>query len=138
MPYKYIMVKTNFDEDKWVQAAECKPGNKAVVHHIIAYVVGAGKKIQFTAGDLGNGMLSAYAPGDIGSVYAPGAAKKLPKGASIVFQMHYTPNGVACKDRSCVGLVFAKEPPKVEVKAARHRQPVFLDSFGQPKLRSSQ
>ena len=30
--------------------------------------------------------------------------------------MHYTPNGVEQKDRSSVGLIFAKEPPKVEVR----------------------
>jgi Copper type II ascorbate-dependent monooxygenase, C-terminal domain. len=30
-------------------------------------------------------------------------------------QMHYTPNGRAQKDRSSVGLIFAKEPPKHRV-----------------------
>jgi hypothetical protein len=114
VPYQYFMVKTNFDEDKWIQAAECKPGNRAVVHHIIAFVMeGKGD-----VGDgLGRGMLAAYAPGDIGSAFPLGAAKKLPKGATIYFQVHYTPNGVACTDRSSVGLIFAKEPPKVEVQA---------------------
>jgi len=116
VPYKYFTVKTDFDEDKWVQAAECKPGNRAVVHHIIAYVLDGVKGGEITDG-LGRGMLGAYAPGDIGSAFPPGAAKKLSKGATIVFQVHYTPNGVAGKDRSSVGLVFAKEPPKVEVQA---------------------
>jgi peroxiredoxin len=116
VPYQYFLVKTNFDEDKWVQAAECKPGNRAVVHHIIAFVMDGRKGADLTDG-LGRGMLAAYAPGDIGTAFPPGAAKKLPKGATIVFQVHYTPNGVAGKDRSSVGLVFAKEPPKVEVQA---------------------
>ena len=58
----------------------------------------------------------AYAPGDLGVAYPAGAAKKVPKGATLVFQMHYTPNGVEQKDRSSVGLIFAKEPPKNEVK----------------------
>jgi len=31
-------------------------------------------------------------------------------GSSLVFQMHYTPNGKAGTDRSYVGLYFAKEP----------------------------
>ena len=38
VPYKYFTVPTNFTEDKWVQAAEARPGNRAVVHHIIAFV----------------------------------------------------------------------------------------------------
>jgi hypothetical protein len=113
--YKYFMVKTQFDEDKWIQAAECKPGNRAVVHHIIAYAQIPGAGIDATDG-LGKGMFAAYAPGDLGFVYPPGAARKLPKGANIVFQVHYTPNGIECKDRSSVGLIFAKEPPKSEVQ----------------------
>src|SRR5262249_41248647 len=110
--YQLFKINTNFDEDKWIQAAECKPGNRAVVHHIIAYVAGrAGNSDD----GRGNGMLAAYAPGDLGSVYPPGAAKKVPKGATIDFQVHYTPNGVAGTDRSLVGMIFAKEPPKTEI-----------------------
>jgi peroxiredoxin len=113
--YQNFMVKTNFNEDKWIQAAEAKPGNRGVVHHIIAYV-GGGKGPEFASDGIGAGMLAAYAPGDLGYVYPSGAAKKLPKGATIRFQMHYTPNGVEGVDRSMVGLVFAKQPPKMEVK----------------------
>ena len=131
VPYKYLTVKTNFDEDKWVQAAECKPGNRAVVHHIIAYVMDGRKGGEITDG-LGRGMLGAYAPGDIGSAFPAGAAKKLPKGATIVFQVHYTPNGVACKDRSSVGLIFAKEPPKVEVQARAIANMFFVIPPGDP------
>jgi hypothetical protein len=116
IPYKYVVVPTNFDEDKWIQAAEAKPGNASVVHHIIVYVTVGGKRLRDSGDGIGSGMLVAYAPGDFGSVYAPGSAKKIPKGASLVFQMHYTPNGVEQSDRSSVGFIFAKEPPKHEVK----------------------
>ena len=33
--YKYFVVDPGFTEDKWVQGAECRAGNRAVVHHII-------------------------------------------------------------------------------------------------------
>jgi peroxiredoxin len=125
LKYQYFIAETNFDEDKWIQAAECKPGNRAVVHHIIAYVNAKGR-VQLTEDGLANGMLSAFAPGEIGSAYPLGAAKKLPKGGSVIFQLHYTPNGVECKDRSSVGLVFAKEPPKYEVKSRAINNPWFL------------
>jgi mono/diheme cytochrome c family protein len=39
VPYQYITVPTHFTEDKWVQAAEIRPGNRAVVHHIQAHAV---------------------------------------------------------------------------------------------------
>jgi len=36
--YQYFVTPTNFSEDVWVQASEAKPGNRRVVHHIIAFV----------------------------------------------------------------------------------------------------
>jgi peroxiredoxin len=115
IPYKHFFVKTNFPEDVWIQAAEAKPGNRAVVHHIIVYVFAKGLGKTFEDG-IGSNFLVAYAPGDLGIAYPPGAAKKIPKGATLMFQMHYTPNGVEQTDRSSVGLVFAKAPAQNEVK----------------------
>jgi peroxiredoxin len=114
--YQHFVVRTDFAEDRWVEAAEAKPGNYAVVHHIIVYVVKPGEKRGPTPDGIGNGFLVGYAPGDLGARFAPGSAKKIPKGAVLVFQLHYTPNGTAQADRSMVGLKFAKEPPKHEVK----------------------
>ncbi len=36
--YLYFRVPTNFTEDKWIQAAEFRPGNKRVVHHAVVFV----------------------------------------------------------------------------------------------------
>src|SRR5206468_1414770 len=35
--YQYFEVPTNFTEDRWVQAYEVRPGNRAAVHHVIVY-----------------------------------------------------------------------------------------------------
>ena len=35
--YEYIEIPTNLTEDRWVQAFEVRPGNREVVHHVIAY-----------------------------------------------------------------------------------------------------
>jgi peroxiredoxin len=123
--YQYFTIKTNFDEDKWIQAAECKPGNRAVVHHIIAYI-STGKKADFASDGIGAGMLAAYAPGDLGMVYPAGAAKLLPRGANLLLQLHYTPNGVEGLDKSQVALIFAREPPKLEVKTKGIAQYYFV------------
>jgi hypothetical protein len=48
-------------------------------------------------------------------VYAPGEAMKIPAGANLILQVHYTTNGKAATDRSSVGLIFAKEPPQREI-----------------------
>jgi len=36
--YTYMIIPTNFTEDKWVQFAELRPGARSVVHHYIAFV----------------------------------------------------------------------------------------------------
>jgi peroxiredoxin len=125
IPYIYWIVETKFEEDRWVQAVEAKPGNRAVVHHILVYVRG-GEQAKRERGDgIGDGLLVAYAPGDLPSVFPPGMAKKIPKGSSIVFQMHYTPNGVEQADQSALGLVFAKEPPRHEMRTRAVAQTRF-------------
>ncbi|MDQ6704992.1 MAG: thiol-disulfide isomerase, partial [Acidobacteriota bacterium] len=42
--YQYILIPGNFTEDKWVQRAEVRPGNRAVVHHVIAFIRPPGSK----------------------------------------------------------------------------------------------
>ena len=36
--YQYFEIQTNFKEDVYVQMAEARPGNRKIVHHIIAFV----------------------------------------------------------------------------------------------------
>ena len=78
-----------------------------------------------TLDGIGQGMLVAYAPGDQPMILPPGQAKKIPKGSTIVLQMHYTPNGKAGEDRSTIGLIFAKEAPKYEVRTRSVANPRF-------------
>lgn len=110
VPYYHISVPTNLKEDVWVQAAEARPGNHGVVHHIIVYVVPPGENRGRAIGE-GRGHLCGYAPGDMPSIYPEGTAKRVPAGSTLVFQMHYTPNGKQTTDRSKVGLIFSKKPP---------------------------
>jgi len=35
--YKYFEAPTNFIEDRWIQAMEIRPGDRAVVHHVLVY-----------------------------------------------------------------------------------------------------
>ena len=37
--YTYVSVPTNFTEDRWIVAAELRPGNRKVVHHAHVFVV---------------------------------------------------------------------------------------------------
>jgi hypothetical protein len=111
IPYQYIRVPTNLTEDKWIQAIEFRPSNRAVVHHIIASAQPAGQapNDERTRGRVGLGGITPNMPGE---VYEPGVARKLPAGSDIILQMHYTTNGAATTDRTSVGVIYAKEPPK--------------------------
>ncbi|MGE0104725.1 MAG: DUF3471 domain-containing protein [Blastocatellales bacterium] len=40
--YQYFDVPTNFTEDRYVVRAEARPGNRKIVHHIIAFIVPPG------------------------------------------------------------------------------------------------
>lgn len=114
IPYKYFSVDTGFKEDRWVERAEAIAGAPEVVHHIIVFVVPPGQ--QFLPGNPFTPALGGTAPGDMPAVLPAGTAKKIPAGSKLWFQMHYTPNGKAQKDRSSIGLVFAKEPVEREIR----------------------
>jgi peroxiredoxin/mono/diheme cytochrome c family protein len=130
VPYKYFQVPTNFDQDMWVQAAEARPGAREVVHHIVVYATKPGDLKQRGEDRVGQNLLVAHAPGDLPSVFEPGYAKKVPKGAILLFQMHYTPDGTPHDDQSSIGLIFAKEPPKYEVKSRAVMNPRFVIPAG--------
>jgi peroxiredoxin len=106
--YKYFTVDPGFTEDKWVQAAECRPGNRAVVHHVLVGYRASGRGDRDRPGAVSSEWLSATAPGARPLLLPDGMAKFVPAGAKLVFQLHYTPNGSPQKDRSSIGLMFAE------------------------------
>jgi mono/diheme cytochrome c family protein len=119
VPYLYFSMPTNFTEDKWVQAIEIRPGNRSVVHHVIAYAQDANSTDTTPGGEgelrRGRVHLGGITPNKTGITFAPGTAKLIKKGSNIVFQMHYTTSGLVTKDRTKIGFVFAKEPAKREI-----------------------
>jgi peroxiredoxin len=109
--YQYFVTPTNFKEDVWVQASEARPGNRKVVHHIIAFV-----REQGVTGTTNLPAVGGFAPGEEPMVWPAGVGFKIPAGADIFWQVHYTPTGKEEKDRCEVGLVLCKEPPQRAAK----------------------
>ena len=120
MPYQNILVDTQLDQDHWVQAIEVRPGNPSVVHHVLVFVQGADEADgpRDDAADERGGYWGIYVPGNSTLVYPDGYAKRIPKGARLRFQMHYTPNGTATEDSTRIGLVYAKQEPQHEIRVA--------------------
>jgi len=113
LPYRYVVTPTNFKEDVWIEAAEARPSNRKVTHHIIIWYRDP-KNPSRRRNGMGDGFIVGTAPGDMPQLYPPGVARKIPAGAELVWQLHYTPDGKAETDRSQVGFVFykGKEPPQ--------------------------
>jgi hypothetical protein len=59
--------------------------------------------------------LVGQAPGKGFEKHHPGTAKRILPGMYVQFNMHYQPSGRVEKDRSRLGLWFAKQPPRYEV-----------------------
>ena len=110
IPYKYFRVPTNLTEDKWIQAIEIKPGARAQVHHVIAFTQPAGSPLK-PGGELGPTNIGGVTPNKPGLVFEPGIARLLRGNSDIVMQIHYTTNGTETKDRTTVGIIYAKQPP---------------------------
>ncbi len=102
--YQYFVVDPGFTEDKWIQAAECRIGNHAVVHHIIVAI--HDEEQQPAHGQVESEWITATAPGSPPLILPTGYAKLVPAGSKLLFQMHYTPNGTAQTDISSVGFKF--------------------------------
>jgi hypothetical protein len=107
--YAYFRVPTHFTEDRWIQAAEAVPGDPSVVHHIVVYLLDPTRPRGRGRGP--GEHFCGYAPGDLPLILPEGTAKKIPAGAELLFQLHYTPNGRMRTDRSKLGLIFAKTKP---------------------------
>lgn len=137
-----VLVYAHFDKDMWVKAAEVRPGNPKVVHHMKAWirppnsawmkdapegvmyspprgaqgfdgVAAQMPELSATGYRPAQDILAKYNPGVEGQQFTTGsAAKFIAAGSDIVFEVHYTANGSPQKDRSSVGIVLADGPPQ--------------------------
>jgi hypothetical protein len=119
VPYMYMTIPTNLKEDVWIRGVELRPTDRRVVHHIISTLVeGNGQPPDPTPKltrdpsrkEIGGG-LGGLVPGRLYGLYDEGVARRIPAGADIVLQMHYTTIGQKVTDQTQIGIVLAKELP---------------------------
>jgi len=152
--YQYVILPLHFSEDKWIERVEVRPGNRATVHHAVVYIRETGSHwltdepsgVLFALPHTGSPVPNpkSFTTSDILMVYTPGnsyeqwktsVAKKIPAGADLVLQMHYTANGQATNDRTSVGVIFAKQPPKQAVLTLQMGNDRFVIPPGDPDYR---
>lgn len=184
--YEQFTVPTHFTEDKWVVAAELRPGNRKIVHHAHVFVVepesnASAKKddvkdpqaeyakwLVVNEGKLSRirpeapviddgclvddngywpgkkprdeefgswGMLSSYLPGREPDVFPEGTARRIPAGAELSFQIHYSKTTKKTEtDATSVGLILAKEPPRQIAKRVDLSNLMFRIPAGNPNV----
>jgi hypothetical protein len=123
------VLKTNFPEDRWIRAVDFHPGNRSIVHHIIAGVDPSGRGRELDAADPGPGYYDLGGFGDVPissflPIWTPGAKSRycpdgtgymLPKGADVLIQVHYHKTGKTETDATRVGLYLSPKPLPREV-----------------------
>ena len=154
--YQYLVIPTGFTRDTWVQEAEVRPGNRQVVHHVIAFIRPPGSKWlkdakpgvpfvpekQARARRSGNSdgegsmagieLLVGYAPGLPEQKFKPGQGRLVPAGSDIVFQLHYTANGKPGTDQTKIGLVYCPQEPKQRIVTLTATNARFAIPAGDP------
>ncbi|MEX0979093.1 MAG: redoxin domain-containing protein [Pirellulales bacterium] len=137
--YKYLLADPGWTEDKWIAAAEARPDNRAVVHHILVGTIPP--LSEWKKGEAGKPQpLTSFVPGSPPMDFGPGRAAYVPAGSKIMFEIHYTPNGAEQTDQSSLGLVFA-DPATVKnrilYKAAELRKLTIPANASNHELTSS-
>jgi peroxiredoxin len=132
--FRCYVLPTHLTEDKYVTAVEVRPGNPRIVHHTLQFIdtsgtarkleqkekertgkpdeldIGPGYSSAMGVGFLPRGGLGGWAPGQMARHLPEGTGHFLPKGSDVVMQVHYHRDGRLEKDRTQVGLYFAKKP----------------------------
>lgn len=145
--YTYYVLPLGLKKDTWVSASEVRPGNPAVVHHVIAFVrppgsnwlkdAPLGEPYLPSRGDGGTPFgqwAGAYAPGMPPDAMAPGQGRLIKAGSDVVLQMHYTANGKRGVDQTRIGFVFSKEPPTERVVTLASADSKFEIPPGDPNF----
>jgi Copper type II ascorbate-dependent monooxygenase, C-terminal domain len=126
--YRCFVLPTNLANDSYLEAVDYAAGERAAVHHLIAYVDDSGRARALDDADPGPGYSAPSGSGldasELGFWTAGTEPHRMPAGvgihlpaqADIVLQIHYHPSGKAGNDKTRVGLYFARKP----VKQAMH------------------
>jgi len=123
--FQCFVIPLNFDAERYVKTVEFHPGNARVVHHALFFLDMTGEARRLAAASPDSsytcfggprfvpaGGLGGWAPGATPEPLPTGMAHVVEKGADLVVQIHYHPDGKPETDRSELGLTFTNESNK--------------------------
>jgi hypothetical protein len=125
--YQCFVIPVPPGPERYVRAWEFQPGARNTVHHVLFFTDGsrAARRRGMSypcfgvPGFVPSGSLGGWSPGFAPFTSPEGTASTLQAGHDLVMQIHYHPSGKPERDRSRIGLYFAREkPPKKIVDVA--------------------
>lgn len=110
--YQFPTVKNPLVQGVWIKAATVVPGDRQVVHHILAGTQDVDTTDLRRDSGVFDNYLIGYAPGNESHIFPDDTGVYIPPGGEFLFQMHYTPVGRETTDRSKIGLYFHQQTPR--------------------------
>lgn len=117
LPYQVFTVRSPVTNDVWLRGAVIRAGNAKVLHHCLVFIhyPESLRHLEPPQADGVAGFFAGFVPGTIPEFFPAGTGKWLPKGAELIFQMHYTTTGREETDRTELGLYLSPTPPASEL-----------------------
>lgn len=117
--YVYSEAELDFDKDMWVRAFQYRPGQEAVLHHLMTFVSPPEEDFWGAEKDreqVTRRFVGSYIPGaNPATIFPEGTGVFIPKGHKLSMQSHYVSNGVATTDETAIGLYFSDRTDNKEI-----------------------
>jgi hypothetical protein len=127
--YRHFVIPYEATKHRFVEAVDVRPGNRNVVHHVLAYVDKSGEARKLDAADEGPGytrfgdvgfnpasVIGGWAPGNLPVRTPKGTGRWLPDQCDVVLQVHYYRTGIEERDKTKLGVYFSKAPHPVPTR----------------------
>jgi hypothetical protein len=154
LPLQYFLLPLPSGGERWITAAEIRPGARTAVHHATVYIAppadgelppdpgwatpcDRATPPPMRTGPFARDYLFSWSPGSPPFVAPAGGGRRIPAGARLVLEVHYTTTGRATTDLTHLGVVFARRPAThlVDTVVAQNRKIVIAP--GDPDYRAS-
>ncbi len=128
--YRCFVIPTEFAETRYLKAIDYLPGDRGIVHHVLLYADTSGVGQKLDDADEGPGyncfggpginiglstlksLLGGWAPGQRAHMLPDDLGLEVPKGATLIMQVHYFPVARTGPDQTRIGLYFHEKQPK--------------------------
>jgi hypothetical protein len=145
--YRCFVIPTNLRRDALISAVEYRPGNRRVVHHIMAFLdttragrerdaddPGPGYTSYSGAGVAVEGDLGGWAAGNVPHHLPDGIGRVVPAFSDVLLQVHYHPSGKREIDRTKIGIYLCRKPVKQTLHWANATNDTFKLQPGQANI----